>query len=408
MFSQWRHAVESLAQPVKPAGSAEGGSAEEAPARPSVDGVRASLSSSTLLAESALNNLRKTLVAQRPASPANATAQVSTSPPEPAATPPPKPRPSTRTTLEDRLRAKFAIGDASNATTPASSSRASPAPVSVADHPLAGPPSRSSTPDLPTVKGPPNPLSPRSTPLPDSPLVSPAPQPFQSLIAHAANISVTSLPAPLELPSSEAGPVTSDPVEESVEKDATQAPEKTAIATHSADSTQDEKSTDAEPQVEDTSSVAALGPRTESPGPTAAPADISEAPASENPPGSSEGGATEALPAQTSPEPSQTTVAPPAETSVVPEDIPSPPSDIPDSVPPAEVSVPPSDAPAPPSDTPLPASNGPHETLSPETPTQAEHERPEVVVEVSPTVNQTAEPDRSVPGEEIRLFHDGL
>ncbi|KAI0361218.1 hypothetical protein OH77DRAFT_407658 [Trametes cingulata] len=200
MFTQLRHAVESIAQTPKTTGSPESGaSGSEAPARSSLDslGIRTSLSSSSQLAETALSSLRKTLVTQRPASPAN-NAQVASSPPESAATPAPKPRPATRTTLEDRLRAKFAIGDASNASTPATSSRASPAAVAVADHPLAGPSSRSSTPDIPVVKGPPNPLSPASTPLPDSPLVSPSLEPPLSLAASAASISAASPPEPLE------------------------------------------------------------------------------------------------------------------------------------------------------------------------------------------------------------------
>ncbi|KAI8980649.1 hypothetical protein BD414DRAFT_102806 [Trametes punicea] len=200
MFSQWRHAVESLAQPAR-ASQDSSASGEEAPARLSLDSlgnIRTSLSSSSQLAESALSSLRKTLVTQRPISPANA--QTATHPSESPTTPTPspKPRPTTRTTLEDRLRAKFAIGDASNASTPAASSRASPVPASVTDHPLAAPSSRSSTPDIPVVKGPPNPLSPASTPLPDSPIASPSLDPPISLDASVSSVSSSSLPGPLQ------------------------------------------------------------------------------------------------------------------------------------------------------------------------------------------------------------------
>ncbi|KAI0652235.1 hypothetical protein C8Q79DRAFT_84554 [Trametes meyenii] len=201
MFSQWRHAVESLAQPQKPGSQdAAAPSGEEAPARSSLDSaaIRSSVSSSSQLAESAISNLRKSLVSQRPASPANS--PVTAASPEPTTTPAPKPRPAGRVTLEDRLRAKFAIGDASNTPTPASSSRASPVPTSAADHPLATPPSRTSTPtqDIPVVKGPPNPLSPASTPLPDSPLVSPSIEPPLSLDASATLLTTPPPPIPAE------------------------------------------------------------------------------------------------------------------------------------------------------------------------------------------------------------------
>ncbi|KAH7931049.1 hypothetical protein BV22DRAFT_1101415 [Leucogyrophana mollusca] len=57
-----------------------------------------------------------------------------------------------KTTLEERLRASFTVGEASGGSTPNMSSRASPVPVPVAQHPL----------------------SPTSTPLPESPTLSPA------------------------------------------------------------------------------------------------------------------------------------------------------------------------------------------------------------------------------------------
>lgn len=149
MFGQWRHAVENtLAQHAsKP--SQDGKNAnEESPTRGSLDaaGIRQSLSSSSQLADSALSTLRKTLVLQRPASPARSTSSSDD-----------QPRP--RTTLEDRLKAKFAIGEASNGTSPNPSVRSTPSntPTPVTDHPLSPRPSES------------QPLSPRSIPLPDSP-----------------------------------------------------------------------------------------------------------------------------------------------------------------------------------------------------------------------------------------------
>ncbi|KAI0830676.1 hypothetical protein BC628DRAFT_891281 [Trametes gibbosa] len=391
MFSQWRHAVESLAQPVKPAGSPESASGEEA-ARSSVDGIRTSLSSSTFLAESALNNLRKTLVAQRPGSPANANAQASTSPPEPAATPAPKPRPTARTTLEDRLRAKFAIGDASNSSTPASSSRASPAPVAVADHPLADAPSRSSTPDIPAVKGPPNPLSPRSTPLPDSPLMSPVPQPFRSFASHAANTSVTSLP--LE-PPSEPGTAASDPpAEQAVENEAPKAPEYTVVATQSDGSIQHGESTDEGPQLEESSDTLAPAFRTESPVPAAQPADVFETPDAESAAAASEEESAKVPATQASPDSSQITLAPPSDSQVAPADMPAPTSDIPSPLP--DAPNPPPDAPEPLSNTPIPPSDAPEEIVASPKAAPEKQEHLEVVVEISPTPTPTAGLDEPI------------
>lgn len=112
--------------------------------------------------------------------------------------PVPKPRTGGRTTLEDRLRAKFAIGDASGNTTPTASARASPSPVPVADHPLTA---LSQDQDVPVVKGPPNPLSPTSAPLPDSPLASPTTT-ESPLPLHASSESVSELPNSRENPPS--------------------------------------------------------------------------------------------------------------------------------------------------------------------------------------------------------------
>ncbi|KAF7306991.1 Mediator of RNA polymerase II transcription subunit 5 [Mycena indigotica] len=78
---------------------------------------------------------------------------------------PASPSPHKRTTLEDRLRASFTIGDASSSEpTPVASTRASPSP-----------PKDAITEEQPTTPQPTTvlPLSPSSTPLPDSPVASP-------------------------------------------------------------------------------------------------------------------------------------------------------------------------------------------------------------------------------------------
>ncbi|KIJ68369.1 hypothetical protein HYDPIDRAFT_165234 [Hydnomerulius pinastri MD-312] len=113
--------------------------------------------SSTVLAENALTNLRKSLAAQRSGSPAPPR---SGSPQPRAASPGPQSLPKgnsdnglRKTTLEERLRASFAVGDASGGSTPTPSARASPSPHSV-----------------PVTQ---HPLSPTSTPLPESPSLPP-------------------------------------------------------------------------------------------------------------------------------------------------------------------------------------------------------------------------------------------
>ncbi|KAL4242188.1 hypothetical protein ABKN59_001856 [Abortiporus biennis] len=173
MFSQWRHAVESLAQHSPKA--SQDSTAEEQAGRSSIDStLRQSLSSSSQLAESALSNLRKTLVAQRPASPSlGKTASTNDSPTRP---------PGSRTTLEDRLRAKFTIGDASAGPSPSASSKTSRVSTPVTDHPLSPSPSLGSDhPPKPDRECPP---SPRTVPLPDSPLLTPtieAPLPVEAM-----------------------------------------------------------------------------------------------------------------------------------------------------------------------------------------------------------------------------------
>jgi hypothetical protein len=76
-------------------------------------------------------------------------------PPRPASPAKPLTERPFKSKLEDRLRASFTIGDASNSSTPTPSSRVSPAPQLVTDHPL--------SPDID------HPLSPTSIPLPSSP-----------------------------------------------------------------------------------------------------------------------------------------------------------------------------------------------------------------------------------------------
>ncbi|KZT30459.1 hypothetical protein NEOLEDRAFT_1173883 [Neolentinus lepideus HHB14362 ss-1] len=138
MFSQFRQAVENLAQPVRR--SSQDFNDEEHRRSSSLDtqSLRQSLSlPSGQLAESALENLRKSLTSQRAGAGA-------TSPPP--GNQPPRRRPN----LEERLKATFIVGDVSNSTSPSSGTRVS-TPVPVSNHTT----------------------SPGSTPLPDSPSHSP-------------------------------------------------------------------------------------------------------------------------------------------------------------------------------------------------------------------------------------------
>jgi hypothetical protein len=156
MFSQFRNAVEQLAQPIRDASSLENHS--EPPARSGSLDIQAGRSTSPLssseLAESALSSLRKSLASQRSSSPLQSVKTPgSPSPPENT-----RPR---KSNLEERLRrATFAIGDASGSPTPTQSSRvASPSPMSSDRKPMP-----------PKVQE----QSPHSTPLPSSPMVAPA------------------------------------------------------------------------------------------------------------------------------------------------------------------------------------------------------------------------------------------
>lgn len=149
MFSQF---VQNLAAPHSRQSSES--APDPRPASPSrtrsLDGTTAPPSTGQL-AESALSNLRKSLASQRPASPGQKS--------------PPPPR-AHKSTLEDRLRANFTIGEASNESTPAVSSRVSPAPPPV-DKPAE---------ELAPVPEPElsiQPMSPASTPLPESRISSP-------------------------------------------------------------------------------------------------------------------------------------------------------------------------------------------------------------------------------------------
>ncbi|GLB36220.1 putative mediator complex subunit Med5 [Lyophyllum shimeji] len=138
MFSQFRQAVENLA-PAAPRESSDGTSAdtrrEPVSRSGSLDSPLRSASpmSSSQLAESALSNLRKSLASQRSGSVGSIPRNAS---------PTPSREGRTKSTLEERLRAAtFAIGDASNATSPEPSRKPSPAITSVvSDHPLSASP----------------------------------------------------------------------------------------------------------------------------------------------------------------------------------------------------------------------------------------------------------------------------
>ncbi|KAF8078550.1 hypothetical protein FPV67DRAFT_1465648 [Lyophyllum atratum] len=133
MFSQFRQAVENLAPVPRQSLDEASGDARREPASrsSSLDLPLRSSSpmSSSQLAESALSNLRKSLATQRSGS-------VGALPKSAGPTPPREAR--KKSTLEDRLRAAtFAIGEASNTTSPEVSRKPSPSATSaVSDHPL--------------------------------------------------------------------------------------------------------------------------------------------------------------------------------------------------------------------------------------------------------------------------------
>lgn len=218
MFSQWRNAVETTLSQHSPKPSLDA-SADEHTGRGSIDtALRQSLPSSTQLADTALSslgNLRKTLGTQRPASPVTRGSPTDTST-----------RP--RVTLEDRLRAKFALGEASAGTSPAQSATPSPVhtPTSVIDHPLSPSPSNAGTKDQrPATVQPPELFSPRSVPLPDSPaflpsVASPTPViPSLSLVSPSSDGLVENPATSLELSDSlqDSGDASERPAQEEPE-----------------------------------------------------------------------------------------------------------------------------------------------------------------------------------------------
>ncbi|KLO20203.1 hypothetical protein SCHPADRAFT_34879 [Schizopora paradoxa] len=178
MFSQWRNVVENvvenLAQPTPQRASSQ--SPERRPERPehrtrnSFDthgsptrgqGNSAGSQSTGSLAEAAFTNLRKSLAANRApfsiVSPGGGESSSGRSSPAPGPQSRElKPIASHKTTLEERLRASFAIGEASTSTTPENLSHApSPKPQT-------------------EISPPEQILSPSSTPLPESPITGPS------------------------------------------------------------------------------------------------------------------------------------------------------------------------------------------------------------------------------------------
>jgi len=150
MFSQFRQAVESLAQPL-PRHSQDNAPPADVRCR-SPDSQRPS---SAQLAENALVNLRKSTAAQRTASPAQQNTATANPRSRSASPSPLSTAGSTggsglrKTTLEERLRASFAVSESpgGNALNPSTSAPPTSHAVPVAQHPL----------------------SPASTPIPDSP-----------------------------------------------------------------------------------------------------------------------------------------------------------------------------------------------------------------------------------------------
>ncbi|GJE87588.1 GRIP domain-containing protein [Phanerochaete sordida] len=225
MFSQWRHAVENTLTQHSPKPSQDGTSSEEGATRGSLDAasIRQSLSSPTQLADSALSTLRKTLATQRPASPVS------------KGSPPAEGQPRSRTTLEDRLRAKFAIGDASNGTSPALSTRSTPSstPTPAGDHPLSPAPPDAQSSEAVEVK------SPKSIPLPDSPTAAPTIFAPVARVPEGSHPLASELEAPpslaLDEPESQvdsapvSAPATEDSVSNSQDQDQDHGPDEQAV-----------------------------------------------------------------------------------------------------------------------------------------------------------------------------------
>ncbi|KAJ3849834.1 hypothetical protein EV368DRAFT_46521 [Lentinula lateritia] len=174
MFSQFRHAVETLAPHPRistdESPPSDGDSPSSNARSQSID-----LTSPTQLAENALSSLsslRKSFSPTLPGTPSPTNAKS-----------PSTPRPSTprpyKSTLEERLRAAtaFTIGEASNSTTPQPSARASPTPsIAPRDQPLL-------------------PVSPLSTPLPESPISSQPSTESEPLQDPLGNLSLDDNPS---------------------------------------------------------------------------------------------------------------------------------------------------------------------------------------------------------------------
>lgn len=136
MFSQFRQAVESFAQP-QPRRSQDLDGDDNRFTNGPLDAQSARQAQSTnQLADAALNNMRRSFASQRPGSPlSRSSSPVSSSISKSNSTSDPGLR---KFTLEERLRASLSVGEASNTTSPAISSRASPVSnaVVVTQHPL--------------------------------------------------------------------------------------------------------------------------------------------------------------------------------------------------------------------------------------------------------------------------------
>ncbi|KAF9015231.1 hypothetical protein BDQ17DRAFT_27335 [Cyathus striatus] len=181
MFSQLRHAVESLAQspPLRSTSESSEDQRELTSRSRSLDLNSARPSSplsSGQLAESALANLRKSLGTQRSAGTSTRNGVHIHSPSSES-------KPTMKSNLEERLRrATLVIGDAPVPTTPDISIPGSPAPIPTTaniGNPNASPP-----------------MSPASIPLPDSPLISPIPE--NTVDTQVVDNLQSSSPSPLQ------------------------------------------------------------------------------------------------------------------------------------------------------------------------------------------------------------------
>ncbi|EPQ61437.1 hypothetical protein GLOTRDRAFT_102471 [Gloeophyllum trabeum ATCC 11539] len=224
MFSQFRQAVETFAPVRRPSQDLTD---DERQRSRSLDLRQALPLPSGQLAESALENIRKSLTSQR-AGPT-------------ATSPPPGTSPRRRPNLEERLKATFTIGEASNDPSPSAGSRAS-TPVPVSKHPL----------------------SPGSTPLPASPPLSPRnsidlrPEPVPVALPSPSISSLTDgdkptstagggedrypeadIPLPSDSPESDISPEGPQVSNESVSPGASDAPPRDDTPSNTADATQD-------------------------------------------------------------------------------------------------------------------------------------------------------------------------